>query len=166
METVLRVALTLVVVVVVLVSGPLLMLAFGAVPLNTEWHKASHRSTGQAPDPAAMRDALVQVYASRTFSWRGAFAVRTWLAAKPASADRYTRYEVIGWNVRAGRSAVSISDSSAPDAEWYGSAPRVIGEIRGDDAEAVIAKLPNAAATYPYADTYSAWPGPNSNTFV
>ena len=34
------------------------------------------------------------------------------------------------------------------------------------DAEAVIAKLDAAAATYPYATTYSAWPGPNSNTFV
>src|SRR6185295_19235111 len=28
------------------------------------------------------------------------------------------------------------------------------------------AKLPAAAASYPYAQTYSAWPGPNSNTFV
>ena len=42
-------------------------------------------------------EAIVQVYASRTFGWRGAFAVHTWVAAKPAGADRYTRYEVIGW---------------------------------------------------------------------
>ena len=41
---------------------------------------------------------VVQVYGGRTFGWRGAFAVHTWLAAKPAGADRYLRYEVIGWN--------------------------------------------------------------------
>ena len=61
---------------------------------------------------------------------------------------------------------MSISDARAPDAEWYGAAPEVIRELRGADAEAVIAKLDAAAATYPYATTYSAWPGPNSNTFV
>ena len=53
----------------------------------------------------------------QALGWRGAFAVHTWLAAKPKSADRYTRYEVIGWNLRYGGSAVSISDSRAPDAE-------------------------------------------------
>jgi len=158
--------LAVVLVVGLLFSGPLLLLASGTVPFTADWRNASHRSTGQAPDPAAVSNALVQVYASRTFSWRGAFAVHTWLAAKPKGADHYTRYEVIGWNLRYGNSAVSVSDSRAPDAEWYGTAPRVIRELRGPDAEAVIAKLPEAAASYPYADTYKAWPGPNSNTFV
>src|SRR5207247_6559209 len=45
-------------------------------------------------------------------------------------------------------------------------APRVIRELRGADAEAVIARLPQAVASYPFASTYSAWPGPNSNTFL
>src|SRR5262245_45853933 len=153
-------------VVGLLMSGPVLLLASGTVPLQGDWQRASHRTTGQAPDPLQFDDAIVQVYASRTFSWRGAFAVHTWLAAKPKSADGYTRYEVIGWNLRYGGSAVSISDSRAPDAEWYGTAPRVIRELRGEEAEAVIAKLPAAAQSYPYATTYSAWPGPNSNTFV
>jgi hypothetical protein len=65
-----------------------------------------------------------------------------------------------------GRSALSISDDVAPDAEWYGAAPTVIRELRGPAAEAVIGRLPAAAASYPYATRYSAWPGPNSNTFV
>ena len=42
----------------------------------------------------------------------------------------------------------------------------LIGEVRGAEAEAAIAKLPDAAQSYPYAHRYSAWPGPNSNTFV
>ena len=109
---------------------------------------------------------MVQAYASHTFGWRGAFAVHTWLAAKPAGADHYTRYEVIGWYARSGHSAVSVTNTPTPDTEWYGSAPRLIRDLRGADAEAVIGKLEAAVASYPYPDLYRAWPGPNSNTFL
>jgi hypothetical protein len=154
------------VLVFLLVAGPMLALAFGLVPVHGDWRTASHDSTGQAPDPATHPFAVVQVYAGRAFGWRGAFAVHTWLAAKPAGADRYTRYEVIGWNLRNGNSAVSVSDLRAPDARWYGATPRLVRELHGPDAEAVIAALPAAVASYPYAGTYRAWPGPNSNTFI
>lgn len=43
--------------------------------------------------PAMHPEAVVQVYAGRPFGWRGAFAVHTWLAAKPKNT--------IGWNARA-----------------------------------------------------------------
>jgi hypothetical protein len=149
-----------------MLSGPLLTLAFGSASLRGDWRTATHRATGQAPDPATHAEAIVQVYASRVFGWRGAFSVHTWVAAKGAGADRYMRYEVIGWRAMGGRSALSISDDGAPDAEWYGASPTVIRDLRGADAEAVIERLPAAAASYPYATRYSAWPGPNSNTFV
>jgi hypothetical protein len=42
----------------------------------------------------------------------------------------------------------------------------LVRDLRGAEAEAVIARLPQAVAAYPYATTYRAWPGPNSNTFV
>ena len=83
--------------VALLTAGPLWTLASGRLTLNGDWRTASHRSVGLAPDPATHPEAIVQVYASRAFGWRGAFAVHTWLAAKPPGADRYTRYEVIGW---------------------------------------------------------------------
>ena len=156
----------LVLAVALLLSGPLLTLATGSASMRGDWRTATHRSAGLAPDPLAHREAIVQVYASRTFGWRGAFAVHTWIAAKPAGADRYTRYEVIGWRARGGGSALAISDDGAPDAEWYGAKPGVIGDLRGDAAASVIAKLPVAAASYPWARSYTAWPGPNSNTFV
>ena len=149
-----------------LVAGPLLALVLGRASASGDWRTATHRSVGLAPDPAVHREAVVQVYASRTFGWRGAFAVHTWLAAKPADTDDYTRYEVIGWYARAGRSVISISGNRAPDAEWYGSPPQLIRDLRGAQAEAVIAKLPQAVASYPDANAYSAWPGPNSNTFI
>ena len=152
-------------VVALMLTGPLLTLAFGNASMRGDWRIATHRATGLAPDPLVHPAAVVQVYASRTFGWRGAFAVHTWIAAKPASAERYTRYEVIGWYARDGGTGLTISDSGPPDAEWYGAAPVLIGDLRGADAEAVIEKLPQAAADYPYT-TYSAWPGPNSNTFV
>jgi len=154
------------VIIALLLCGPLLSLAFGRVPLHGDWRTASHRSTGLAPDAATYRDAVVQVYASRTFGWRGAFAVHTWLAAKPAGADGYTRYEVIGWYASSGGSVVSVTTHRAPDAEWYGAPPRLIADVRGERAAQIIAGLPNAVATYPYATTYRAWPGPNSNTFI
>jgi len=154
------------VVLVLLLAGPMLTLAFGRASVQGDWRHATHRSTGQAPDPAAHREAVVQVYASRAFGWRGAFAVHTWLSAKAPDADHFTRYEVIGWNGGGGRSVVSISDQRAPDAEWFGAAPRLVTDVRGPAAEAIIRKLPQAVADYPYATSYSAWPGPNSNTFL
>jgi hypothetical protein len=151
--------------IALLASVPILTLALGRVPAG-DWRTATHRPTGLAPDPASHREAVVQVYAARTFGWRGAFAVHTWLAAKPAAADRYTRYEVIGWHAQSGRSVVSVTDFRAPDAEWFGAEPRLLRDLRGADADAVIGKLAPAIASYPHADRYRAWPGPNSNTFV
>jgi hypothetical protein len=161
----LRVVGWLVLLVALLLTGPLLTLAFGSASMRGDWRTATHRATGLAPDPRAHPAAVVQVYASRTFGWRGAFAVHTWIAAKPANAERYTRYEVIGWYARGGGTGLTISDSGLPDAEWYGAAPVLIGDLRGADAEAVIAKLPAAADRYAYT-SYSVWPGPNSNTFI
>jgi hypothetical protein len=162
----LRMVSWLAVILLLFLAGPVLTLAFGPVSFRGDWSTASHRATGKAPDAATHPEAIVQVYASRTFGWRGAFAVHTWLAAKPAGAERYTRYEVIGWNLRGGGTAVSVSDYRAPDAEWYGSPPQVIREVHGPEAEAVIAKLTAAVASYAYPANYSAWPGPNSNTFI
>ena len=158
--------MALLLLLVLLIAGPLLQIAIGRVSIQGDWSTATHRASGLAPDPKAHPDAVVQVYAGRTFGWRGAFAVHTWLAAKPAGANSYQRYEVIGWYARSGRSAVSVSNMRAADAEWYGAAPHLIRDLRGADAERVLAKLPAATASYPYAMRYSAWPGPNSNTFI
>ena len=149
-----------------LLAGPLLTLAFGKVSMQGDWRTATHRSTGLAPDPEASREAVVQVYASRTFGWRGAFADHTWIAVKPEGATRYTRYEVIGWYGGGGRSVISESSQRAPDAEWYGAPPRLLRDLRGAHAQAVIDRMGEAIASYPYPNEYRVWPGPNSNTFV
>ena len=155
----------LAIIVALMLCGPLLTLAFGSVSVRGDWSRATHRPAGFAPDPAMHPEAIVQAYAGRTFGWRGAFSVHTWIAVKPAGAQRYTRYEVIGWYARGGGSGLSIADSRAPDAEWYGAAPTLIADLRGAKAQAVIARLPAVVEAYPY-DYYRAWPGPNSNTFI
>ena len=85
-----RAAGWLALIVALMLAGPLLTLAFGNVSMRGDWSRATHRATGLAPDPLAHPAAVVQVYASRTFGWRGAFAVHTWVAAKPADAGGYT----------------------------------------------------------------------------
>jgi len=153
-------------IILLLIAGPALNLASGRASLSGDWRTASNRSAGLAPDPASHPEAVVQVYASRAFSWRGAFSDHMWLAVKPHGAARYTRYEVIGWFRSSGHSVVSATDQRAPDAEWFGAAPRVISDVRGAAADAIVVKLPAALAAYPFADTYTVWPGPNSNTFI
>jgi hypothetical protein len=156
----------LLIALVLLLAGPAMTVALGRASLAGDWRTATHRPSGVAPDPATHREAVVQVYAGRAFGWRGAFSDHTWLAVKPANADAYLRYEVIGWRGGNGRSVVSVSDSRAPDAEWYGAPPRVIRDLRGAAADAVIARLEPAVAAYPSPTSYHVWPGPNSNTFV
>jgi len=130
-----------------------------------DWRTASHEPAGLAPDPAVTREAVVQVYGARTWGWRGTFGVHTWVAVKPANAPAFTVYEVIGWRLRWSDSVVSIQNRAA-DARWYGSLPELYADKRGEEAEALIPRIDAAARSYPYANEYSAWPGPNSNTFT
>ncbi|KJS34926.1 MAG: hypothetical protein VR70_16755 [Rhodospirillaceae bacterium BRH_c57] len=125
------------------------------------WHQAPHTSAGLAPAPADEPRAVVQVYAARAFAWRGIFSVHTWIVTKPASGDAYTRYDVVGWG--GGRVAVN---RHGPDAQWYGSAPTLLVDLRGDEAEALLPRIQAAIDGYPFASAYRTWPGPNSNTFV
>jgi hypothetical protein len=129
------------------------------------WWEARNDTTHQAPDPASTPEAVVEVYAARAFSWRGAFGVHTWIAAKPTGARGYTRYEVIGWRHYRGLSVVAVHDGIA-DAYWFGNRPYKLASYRGEGVDAMIEKIAAAAGRYPFPDRYRVWPGPNSNTFT
>jgi hypothetical protein len=132
-----------------------------------QWWQARNDSTAMAPDPKTTAEAIVQVYAARAFSWRGALGVHTWLAVKPRTASQYTRYEVFGWSVRRGRPAVLIRSDVAPDGYWFGSHPELLVDLRGGaDIDALIERIDHAARNYPHMHDYRLWPGPNSNTFT
>jgi len=145
----------------------LMVLAFamGRGVIAQDWRTASSAPAGLAPDPAITQEAIVQVYAARTWGWKGSFGVHTWFAVKAPEANSYTVYEVIGWKLRRGGTALSVTER-APDAHWFGNAPELLAEKRGVEAEAMIPKIEDAIRAYPYAAEYSVWPGPNSNTFT
>jgi hypothetical protein len=149
----------------VIAGGALILTLVGACTTTPDWRSASSEPAGLAPDPVSERAALVQVYAARTWGWRGYFGVHTWVAVKPTDATAYKVYEVIGWRLRSGPSVVVVSGRH-PDARWYGSLPELIAEKRGRGVDAIIDRIDKAASAYPYADRYTAWPGPNSNTFT
>jgi hypothetical protein len=117
-----------------------------------------------APDPANTREAVVQVWGARTLGLKGLFGVHTWIAAKPTDAPAWTVYEVIGWRLRWSDSAVVIR-SRDPDT-WFGAKAELYADQRGAGVDALIARIDQAARHYPYAKSYTLWPGPNSNTFV
>lgn len=132
---------------------------------NNSWRNASREPAGIAPNPAIQKQAVIEVYAADAFSWRGWFAVHTWIAVKQQDAADYTVYEVVGWRVKRGLPALHEYHTTTPDRYWYGAKPEKILSIQGDKAAKLIPKIANAVSHYPWADQYTVFPGPNSNTF-
>ena len=128
------------------------------------WQTASRESAGIAPDPAAFRGAVVQVYGASAYGWRGWFGIHTWIAVKPTAADTYRIYDVVGWRVQHGRPALRIY-ADIPDRYWFGSRPALLLDRRGEGVDGLIDAIDEAARRYPWADEYRLFPGPNSNTF-
>ena len=142
-----------------------LFCAAGATVTAQDWRTASREAVGLAPDPALVKDAVVQVYGARAVGAKGLFGVHTWVAVKPTDATSWTVYEVIGWRLRWSDSAVVVRTRD-PDGRWFGSAPELYADKRGPGVDELIKRIDQAARSYPYAKEYTVWPGPNSNTFT
>ena len=136
-----------------------------ALASNSNVLSWSTRGHGLSPNPARFREPIIQVYEARTRGAKSALAVHTWIAYKDAEADEYTVAEIIGWRLRRTGTALVVS-KGVPDKAWYGNEPSLILDLRGAEYSKVIDKLEKAINSYPYKDEYTAWPGPNSNTFV
>lgn len=119
----------------------------------------------RAPDPATYTEAVVQVYGADVWGFRGNFAIHTWVATKARNASSYTIYQVIGWRQRRGQPVLSVSEGN-PARPWFGSPAILLHEKRGAAAEALVERIEEAAAAYPFPEEYKMWPGPNSNSFV
>ncbi|MCM0612834.1 DUF3750 domain-containing protein [Marinobacter sediminum] len=144
-----------------LLAGPLLLATSGSLQGAESWQTASRDSAGIAPRPEQFQEAIVQVYGARAWSWRGYFAVHTWIATKEKGASEYRVHEVTGW-----RRYVVNSRPGEPDRRWYGAEPELYADIRGGEAQKLIPAIYEAVKAYPYPTEYEAWPGPNSNTFI
>ena len=126
------------------------------------WQTADRSSAGLLPPAPSSSEAMIRVFAARTVRWRGIFAVHTWIVVKEKGAANYSRYDYTAWGepIR--------TNGFAPDGRWFGAMPETVVAIEGARAEALIPKIRYVIENYrfrSYGD-YSAWPGPNSNTFV
>lgn len=130
-----------------------------------DWRVARWGPSNLAPLPTTTPEAVIQVYAARTVGWKGAVAVHSWIAFKPENASAYERWEVVAWGTRSGGPAVR-RDLRPVDGYWAGNRPVIVAEMRGPEAQALIPRIQETIASYPYPDSYVTWPGPNSNTFV
>ncbi|WP_374211839.1 DUF3750 domain-containing protein [Alteromonas gilva] len=132
---------------------------------SSDWRTANREPAGIAPNPMLTKEAVIEVYAADAFSWRGWFAVHTWIAFKPRDAAEYEVYEVVGWRVDSGNPAVRHYQTPTPDRYWYGARPEKVLSITGAKAQRLIPEVIAAINRYPWANEYSVFPGPNSNTF-
>ncbi len=126
------------------------------------WSSADWGSSGELPEATAHEPAMVRIYAARTGRWKGNFAVHSWIAFKEKGAARYERFDKVGWGM-----PIRVNNYP-PDGLWYSNRGSAVFAADGAEAEKLIPKLREAVAAYPYTarGSYSAWPGPNSNTFV
>jgi hypothetical protein len=126
------------------------------------WRDADWSSIGSLPPAASHPEARILVMSARTGRWKGIFATHSWVVLKRENARSWSRYDVVGWGnpVR--------TNGWAPDGRWFGDSPVAIADVRGAEAEALIAKIEAAIKAYGFAKAgdYRVWPGPNSNTFV
>ena len=150
-----------------LLSSALACWLAGAAPTVAaqDWRTASREPAGLAPDPAVVREAVVQVYAARAVTWRGYFGVHTWIAVKRANAERFTIHELMGYQTRRTGHGVRSTQRVA-DMHWFGNRPWILADVRGRGVDQIIDRIESAVADYPHASLYRIWPGPNSNTFA
>jgi hypothetical protein len=120
---------------------------------------------GLAPGPEDNREAIVQVYAARSYEpLPRLVAVHTWIAYRQAGDEKYTVYEAHRFRPRLSGSAVRTCQKYYPDRKWHGAAPTLLFEVRGEAAAQAIVGIEATVATY--RDAYRLWPGPNSNTLI
>ena len=123
------------------------------------------RSYGYAPHPDDFDEAIIQVYSARTRGAKKALAVHTWIATKRKGADQYMITQIFGWRLRRGGTAL-FSEPGIPDKTWARNEPTLLLDLRGNKVEKMIDKVEEAIKEYPWHNVYTAWPGPNSNTFT
>jgi Protein of unknown function (DUF3750) len=126
------------------------------------WQTADRSSAGLLPPATAHPEAVIRVFAARTVRWRSIFAVHTWIVVKEKDAATYSRYDYTAWGEPIRRNGF------APDGRWFGALPETIVAVDGERAASLIPKIRYVVENYKFKSygDYSAWPGPNSNTFV
>lgn len=150
---------------IILLLGPSYLLLSGHVSLGKDWRTASRAPAHILQYDAIGKQAAIVLFSAPAFNWRGMFSTHTWLAVKTQQQTQFTIYQVVGWNRYRHKPIVDISHGIA-DRLWFGAKPKLQNILVGRKAQSLIPLVQNAVKSYPYANTYRAWPGPNSNTFI
>ncbi|MFD2236397.1 DUF3750 domain-containing protein [Aureimonas populi] len=126
------------------------------------WRDADWSSAAILPSPPTADGAQIMVLAARTGGLKGAVSEHSWIVIKRPGANRYERFDKVGWGRPIRR------DAYAADARWYSNVPRVVARMDGAAAVAAIPAVLAAVESYPFAEQggYRLFPGPNSNSFV
>jgi hypothetical protein len=129
---------------------------------DLHWSRADWSSTRTLPDPQAHEPAMVRIYSARVGRWRSIFATHSWIVLKDRGADSYQRFDKVGWGP-----PIRVN-GYAPDGRWFGNDIEPVFTADGEAAEQIIPRVRAAVEAYAFRNRgdYSAWPGPNSNTFV
>lgn len=145
-----------------------LILSFAALTACTtaNWQTASRESAKIAPLPQELNESIYQIYTARAFSWRGNFATHPWISWKRKTDSQYSVAQVTSWALRRSEKTSLTVEKDIPDRYWFGHEPTLLFEARGEKADQMIERAEELIQDYPYKNTYTMWPGPNSNTFV
>jgi hypothetical protein len=139
-------------------------IAAGAIAYQggpTHWRHWDRNVVSQLPAAAEHPQARVMVMWGRTRGWKAAVAVHSWIVIKAENERQWRRYDVAGWGD-------PVRLNWWPPDLWFGERGRIVADIGGPDAQALIPRIEAAIKDYRYAEEgdYRIWPGPNSNTFV
>jgi Protein of unknown function (DUF3750) len=145
----------------------LLLTVVGCSPEDLSGERDFHdvAVAGLAPGPEDNGEAIVQVYAARSYEpLPRLVAVHTWLAYRRKGEAKYTVHEAHRFRPHLSGRAVRTCQKYHPDRRWHGAEPTLLFELRGEAAAQAIEDIEAAVSTY--RDGYRLWPGPNSNTLV
>lgn len=127
----------------------------------THWSNWDRSVVSGLPPAAKHPEARILVMAGRTRGWKGAVAVHSWVVVKAENERNWRRYDVAGWGE-------PVRLNWWPPDLWFGEHGRVILDLKGERAQALLPRVDAAIKDYRYSNfgDYRIWPGPNSNTFV
>jgi hypothetical protein len=126
------------------------------------WYTADWSSSGLLPEPRRDPEPSIRVLSARTGGLKGVVSTHSWLVLKARNAERYDRYDVVGWGDPVQR------NRQPADGRWYSNDPVIVFELKGAEAERLLPKVQAAIRGYQWSGrgSYRIWPGPNSNTIV
>ncbi len=110
-------------------------------------------------------EAILQVYAARTWGPKGIFAVHSWIVMKRPDSEFFEVSQVIGWRQEFNGN-VLFRETNVPITTWHGNEGELVLDLRGNEVIPILDQVDAAISEYPWSKEYTLYPGPNSNTFV